>query len=95
MTQLMPRYRHPNRIPRDRHRDLHDKLRQIEDDRQLAIAVMESGAAPDINPNATLGGDERRLRGIPVIASGVGGTSPGTNPAAAVLHSDRRGCYRP
>lgn len=30
------------------------------------------------------------LRGIPVIAQGVGGTSPGTDPARAVIHSDHR-----
>jgi hypothetical protein len=31
---------------------------------------------------ATAQGDPRKLRGIPCIARGVGGTSPGTNPEA-------------
>src|SRR5215831_6498186 len=33
---------------------------------------------------ATLPGDPRRLRGIPVCAMGVGGVAPGTNPLAEV-----------
>lgn len=34
-------------------------------------------------------GDERKLRGIPVQARGVGGTMPGSDPLAEVLRSDR------
>ena len=37
---------------------------------------------------ATLPGDSRRLRGIPVVG-GVSGTSPGTDPLAAVLAKER------
>jgi hypothetical protein len=37
------------------------------------------------------GGDPRDLRGVPVIARGVGGTSPGTNPEAeTVRRSENR-----
>lgn len=31
-------------------------------------------------PGGTLAGDERRLRGIPVVGRGIGGASPGTRP---------------
>ena len=34
--------------------------------------------------------DPANLRGIPCIARGVGGTSPGTNPLNAVLNQERR-----
>ena len=38
---------------------------------------------------ATLPGDTRRLRGIPV-AGGACGTSPGTDPLGALLHKDNQ-----
>lgn len=37
------------------------------------------------------GGDARKLRGVPVIARGVGGTQPGTDPLAAIIAKERRG----
>lgn len=40
--------------------------------------------------SAMAGGDKRRLRGIPVVGRGVGGTSPGTDPYAAL---DRTSWY--
>lgn len=48
-------------------------------------AVAES-TQPSTAPNATLPGDKRRLRGIPV-AGGACGTSPGTDPLAALLRT--------
>jgi hypothetical protein len=39
----------------------------------------------------TARGDARRLRGVPIQAKGVGGTSPGTNPESEIL---RRGPRR-
>ena len=36
---------------------------------------------------ATLPGDRRRLRGIPVVG-GVGGTSPGTDPLAELMRKE-------
>ena len=39
---------------------------------------------PPPTTKATLPGDRRRLRGIPVVGA-VGGTSPGTDPVAALL----------
>lgn len=60
---------------------------RIEDERKLARILLET--APNETPKtwtrATLPGDMRRLRGIPITARGVGGTSPGTDPLAAVL----------
>lgn len=49
---------------------------------------------PDDTPittvtRATLAGDSRRLRGIPVVG-GVTGTSPGTDPLQALLDKERR-----
>lgn len=38
---------------------------------------------------ASPAGDERKLRGIPVQAPGIGGTMPGTNPLARTLSNDR------
>ncbi len=38
---------------------------------------------------ATLPGDTRRLRGIPVQAKGVGGTSPGTDPLGTLINKQR------
>ena len=35
-------------------------------------------------------GDLQRLRAIPCIAEGVGGTIPGTNPLAALIAAERR-----
>lgn len=39
----------------------------------------------------TARGDARRLRGVPIQAKGVGGTSPGTNPESII---NRRGNRR-
>lgn len=54
----------------------------IEDARKIGRILEETG---DPGPTqtvarATLGGDDRRLRGIPCIARGVAGVSPGTAP---------------
>lgn len=52
-------------------------------------AVRESiDATPSTVARATLPGDMRRLRGIPVCTFGVSGTSPGTDPLEYVT---RRG----
>lgn len=59
----------------------------LDDERKLARILLETGdpAPPTTVARATLPGDTRRLRGIPVQARGVGGTSPGSNPLAALL----------
>jgi hypothetical protein len=52
-----------------------------EDERKLAKILLETGEPAPITTTtqATLPGDKRRLRGIPVVG-GVSGTSPGTDP---------------
>jgi hypothetical protein len=65
MSRPLPRYLEPD--------DFQHKLARI---------LIETGeqAPPATVVRATLAGDERRLRGIPCIARGVPGASPGTNP---------------
>lgn len=69
--------------------------RQQEAERLRRIAEITAQAeenvpdAPATVARATLPGDRRRLRGIPVVG-GVGGTSPGTDPLAETLRNERR-----
>lgn len=53
-------------------------------ERAIAAAVLAADAnAPDHACTGNyLAGDAQRLRGVPVIARGVTGTSPGTAPGA-------------
>jgi hypothetical protein len=62
---------------------------RIEDERKIGRIVLESRDAeqPRTVTRATLPGDMRRLRGIPIACRGVGGVSPGTDPLAALLRS--------
>lgn len=59
---------------------------RIDDERKLARIVLESQSLglPQTVARATLAGDNRRLRGIPVVARGVTGASPGTMPGLAI-----------
>ena len=59
----------------------------LEDERKLARILLETGEPAPITTvtKATLPGDTRRLRGIPV-AGGACGTSPGTDPYHATAH---------
>lgn len=64
---------------------------RMEDERKIGRIVLESTAMvlPTTVARATLPGDNRRLRGIPVVARGVSGASPGTDPSggyARLLH---------
>lgn len=61
-------------------------MQRIEDERRLGRILLESTTAevPPTVARATLPGDTRRLRGIPCIARGVRGASPGTNPSDAL-----------
>jgi hypothetical protein len=55
--------------------------------RQLAQYARETGDHLEHSARgATPAGDERRLRGIPVQARGVGGTIPGTSPTTALAN---------
>lgn len=63
----------------------HSRYRRAELDahhaRMLARIALETGEPITPTPPAgSPAGDERQLRGIPCIARGVGGTSPGTRP---------------
>lgn len=65
---------------------------RAEDAAALAERLLESGeqAPAEQRPGqATLPGDARRLRGIPVVG-GVSGTSPGTDPLAEVIAREPR-----
>jgi hypothetical protein len=53
-----------------------------------AIRHSTGSDQPATAPRATLPGDSRRLRGIPVVG-GVTGTSPGTDPVAELLRRNR------
>ena len=64
-------------------------------ERQQAKVLM---AALDANPDAvmplrhalTKPGDSEQLRGLPAIAKGVSGVSPGTDPMRALLRKESR-----
>lgn len=75
MSQLLPRFTATSQ--------------RIRDEQKIGRIVLESGPTevPKTVARATLPGDMRRLRGIPVCTFGVGGTSPGTDPLAAALRS--------
>jgi hypothetical protein len=69
--------------------------RAQEAERQRRIAEITAKAEanapdqPETVVRATLPGDSRRLRGIPVIG-GVSGTSPGSDPLAEALRRERQ-----
>lgn len=76
MTPILPRY----------------YRRQLErqDAQAISRAVAEAvDTTPTTVARATLAGDARRLRGIPV-AGGACGTSPGTDPYHAIRHWPER-----
>ena len=63
---------------------------RIEDERKIARIILETGEAPAATvARATLPGDTRRLRGIPSVARGVAGVSPGTDPYAETMRRMR------
>jgi hypothetical protein len=67
-------------------RRFHAHSEHIEDERKIGRILLESSIAevPRTVARATLPGDNRRLRGIPCVARGVAGVSPGTHPTDAV-----------
>lgn len=61
---------------------------RVKDAERLAKIVLEvDKAAADPRPvNGAGGGDPRRMRGFPIVGvRGAGGTSPGTDPARALI----------
>jgi hypothetical protein len=53
-------------------------------------AIEKAGERPPPGEGKA-GGDRWRLRGIPVVGRGVGGTAPHTDPLAALLMKEQRG----
>ena len=83
MSQPLPRFTQDRHVP---HIDpLDAMLAKRELEHQQAIALIDNGKTPLSDST-----DARRLRGIPCIAEGVTGTSPGTDPLRAVLATDHR-----
>jgi hypothetical protein len=74
MAPILPRYRPELRAKEERAVD-------------QAVEQAEDRPAPG---EGKAGGDRWRLRGIPVVGRGVGGTSPGTDPYAALDNLERR-----
>lgn len=73
MSRLLPRY--------TEHTIEHDPI-------EIAIAqreAQEQAAREQVAAGNTPLADPQDLRGIPCIAHGVGGTSPGTNPLTEAL----------
>ena len=66
-------------------------MERIEDQRKIGRILLETGEheVTATVAKATLPGDNRRLRGIPVVGRGVAGVSPGTNPLTELLRSIR------
>ena len=77
MTPLLPRF--------------HRRQLEVEDRAAVERIVQEAVSETSTVARATLPGDTRRLRGIPLCPIGMGlrisGTSPGTDPLAALLRS--------
>jgi hypothetical protein len=78
---LLPRFRaHQEAVTvLDGRRERAPKQVPVDDDEEQSGTAKEERTKP---------GDPRKLRGIPVIARGVGGASPGTNPLAAWLRKE-------
>ena len=68
MSRSLPRFR--------RHEE------RAADITRITRIILETGPVetPTTVQRATLAGDSRRLRGIPAVARGVAGCSPGTDP---------------
>ena len=70
---------------------------RLEDERKVTQAVLDASGvevAPDdapIRTSITKPGDPRRLRGIPIVARGVPGCQPGSNPLAALIRKEFTG----
>lgn len=68
MSHILPRFTQPAIH--------HDPLAILLAQREAAAEA----ARADIAAGRPLGGEPAALRGIPCIANGIGGTSPGTDP---------------
>jgi len=77
MSRPLPRYL--NTTPAD-------PLDRMLEERKAA----RERARQQVNAGRIFDADPQDLRGIPVIARGVGGTSPGTNPLTETIRRDHR-----
>jgi hypothetical protein len=61
------------------------ELQRREDAAKLARILVgtDEPAEPHVRPSAR-GGDWQRVRGVPCVGPGIGGTSPGTDPVRAL-----------
>ncbi len=70
----------------------------IEDLKKLGDLLEADVAPPDSNGKvyrrSADGHNRARSRGVPIIRRGIGGTSPGMDPLAAVLAKEARGELR-
>jgi hypothetical protein len=62
------------------------RQQQLEDEAKIRKIV---GEAEPPDATGAAGGDSRRLRGIPAVARGTGGTVFGTDPVRALLAKHR------
>jgi len=66
---------------------------QLEDERKLAKILLESGGSLDevAGPKLVNGADGhnwQRMRGLPIVAKGVRGVAPGTDPVGELLRKE-------
>jgi hypothetical protein len=75
-----------SRYPRYLRRQL-----EVEDAAKVEAIVrqVEPEEPVEVLPSAR-GGDWRRMRGLPIVGPGIGGTSIGTDPLRALLEKERR-----
>ena len=71
------------------------RMQELEDLKRICQIILEGG---EVEAEAGLplrrsadGHNRDRRRGLPVISKGIGGTSPGTDPVAALLRKEARG----
>ena len=77
-------------VPQPLPRFLDRELMIREQAATLARVLLETAEeAPKVSPSAR-GGDWQRMRGLPCVGPGIGGTSPGTDPLRALLAKERR-----
>lgn len=62
---------------------------EIHQEQELARIILETGEDLPTNP-AALPGDTRKLRGIPCLARGIGGTITGTDPLRETIARERQ-----
>src|SRR5262249_45769593 len=72
---------------------------RIEDERRIGRILLEAGELPDGKARTVLrrsadGHHRDRRRGLPIVSKAVGGTSPGTDPLAALLAKENSGRRR-